>query len=73
MIEAAVIAAIASIVVAVIGQWRNKKDHLKGYTVLQSIDARTISIQDKQGEHSEWIAAHDARYPNGHKQETRFG
>jgi hypothetical protein len=41
---------------------QNKAQHAKGYTLLESIDKRTQSIDEKTDRHGEWIAAHDAKH-----------
>lgn len=58
--------------VAVLVEWmrrQNKEQHDKGYSLLQSIDERTMRIDDKTSAHGEWIAAHDALHQS-HEQEV---
>jgi len=37
----------------------NDEQHQRGYSLLQSIDARTIAIDQKVDRHGEWIARHE--------------
>lgn len=65
---AIVVALIGGVVTLLVERMRreNKRDHDRGYSLLQSIDARTIAMDEKLDEHGKWIAAHDARWPVGH-------
>lgn len=59
--EAIVVAAIGGLV-AVLVEWmrrQNQKQHAKGYSLLESIDQRTMRIDDKTDRHGEWIARHN--------------
>ena len=49
---------------------QNKAQHAKGYSLLESIDQRTQSIDAKTDRHGEWIAAHEARH---HEREQAEG
>lgn len=41
---------------------KNDEQHARGYGLLQSIDARTIAIDDKVDKHGEWIARHEEKH-----------
>lgn len=75
MTEAIWVALIGA-AVALMVEWlrrQNKAQHAKGYSLLESIDRRTIAIHDELGEHGERITAlethhadHDASWPPRH-------
>lgn len=46
---------------------KNDDQHAKGYGLLQSIDTRTMSMDEKLDDHSAWIARHDVLFASGHE------
>lgn len=72
-IAVALIGGIVTVLVEVVRR-QNKAQHAKGYTLLESIDRRTQSIDEKTDRHGEWIAAHDAQHhERDHAEGTAHG
>lgn len=71
--------AVTVAVIALIGAWldrrhaarmaqlelKNDEQHARGYGLLQSIDTRTMAIDEKVDKHGEWIARHEVEHSMG--------